>query len=763
MTGLQGLPDFAAPLSGEAVTAFAAYGGGAVSVLPQIGALSDFNLTLTKRADDHSAAGNFAVLDLSITNRYPLDEALDLARATDPAATVAAVALEQGYARLVPVGGAVALPAAMTTPISLGWSAADGARWTQRLDLNTAELIKGVIISGSLVFGARVEFSVIGVAARASAKVSFVPAILIPQLLGAKAGGFVTREDLISRLGDAGLSPGLTTTAFRPDIAPPVADRLIAGFGRFQPTLDPGDPPGFIMTGPFPGERLDWDLSTPQTAPRAFALHTDTLSGLAALDPAKLVRELVIAPLDLGFRDIALAANLPAPRLGVPALGVRLSIPPAPPGRPSGVNQTVTFTPPTDSARITLHIDPSETFAYDLTPFALVVAGSSARQIDGAPRHGAEPWLELQAADFPVRFVHVSASDRLLKLAKITGAMSYVSAGKPASLAFHLDADLADTALAMPVDAMDAAIIITATTADGAAFPLSLSPGRITLDLPSFPGYGPHRVAVQGVFTGAETPISLDFAPEAGTGATAMVLTPTAANASFGYVAASPFKAGYRFRLTGGAWSDLLAPGAPLIINALGRVQEPGMFIPSPFEIDGVALVAEAGPPLVLRYLPASPIPERTPAGTPTLSMMKMPQTAILQLGAQFALEDGAEAGLMNRVAALNPALAGARLQPAAIQVTSAAVKLADDNGELRPLGAPAVTSGFPPYSAIFNFTLNPDQAAQAMSAIGGRKGVLTVEYTLTPPGTAAPVVKSSDVADWFTAGEGQNHIKIFG
>ena len=102
-------------------------------------------------------------------------------------------------------------------------------------------------------------------------------------------------------------------------------------------------------------------------------------------------------------------------------------------------------------------------------------------------------------------------------------------------------------------------------------------------------------------------------------------------------------------------------------------------------------------------------------------------------------------------------------MQPAAIQVTSAAVKLADDNGELRPLGAPAVTSGFPPYSAIFNFTLNPDQAAQAMSAIGGRKGVLTVEYTLTPPGTAAPVVKSSDVADWFTAGEGQNHIKIFG
>src|SRR5206468_6717317 len=131
-----------------------------------------------------------------------------------------------------------------------------------------------------------------------------------------------------------------------------------------------------------PLERMDWDLSQPQAVSRAFVLRLDTLKGLASLDPASLVRELTIPALDVGFREVMLAANLPANRLGAPAIGVRLSAPPAPPNRPSGINQTFIFAPPDDAGRLSLRFDPEETFQYDLTPFAMVTAGSAAHELE---------------------------------------------------------------------------------------------------------------------------------------------------------------------------------------------------------------------------------------------------------------------------------------------------------------------------------------------------------------------------------------------
>jgi hypothetical protein len=761
---LIGMPDFGTALTGDAVVAYAAYGGGAYWVLPGLGALADLQLTMIRRADDLSAEGNYAMLDVEVGCDYPLDKALALARAENPGATVSSAPIELGFARLIPSGTSVALPAAMTAPMPLGWARSDGARWTDRLDLTTAELIKGASLGGTLLFGVRIEFILNGVAPRMAAQTRFVPSILIPQLLGGSGQTFLAREDLVTRLSDQSLSPALQTDALRADVAEALADRLLGAFGQFAPAAGATDFPGFTISGPLPAERLDWDLSQPTSAPRAFAIRLDTVSGLSALDSASMVRELTIPPLDLGFRDVALAANLPAPRTGAPAIGVRLSAPPAPPNRPSGINQTVVFTPPDDGGRTTLRFDPNETFAYNLTPFALVAAGALEREIDAPPKPCNDNFVQLQASDFQLVFSHVTASDRLAAAATVGGTLTYALGGVAGSVSIRLNATTQGVAVAMPAGATGASLAFVATTPDGTVAKLPpFPPGRIRLDLSSFPDYGPHRIAVRGAFTGNETPLTLELAQEEGAGSTSLVLTPSAPDATFGYVAASPFKAGYRFRPAGGAWSPVMAPGAALTVDASGAVQENGMFTPSPFEVDGVSLVAEPGPPLTLRYVPAAPTPELSPSGAPTLLIVKSPQTAILQFGVHFELPPDGQTALLAKVAKINPALAGARLQPAMMHVESAVARLADDNGLLAQIGVSSPTSSFPPYAALFNVTLNPDQTAQAMSAVNGRPGVLVVDFTLAMPGSDGPIVKTTDIATWFAAGDGKNHIRTFG
>ncbi len=768
MDPLNGLPDFGTTLSSDDTVTYAAFGGGPYAVLPGLGPLADLQLTMIRRADEVGAAGGYATLDVEVGCNYPLDKALALVRGVNPGATVTAAPIGLGYARLTPSGTAVALPLAMTVPTPLGWARSDGARWTDRLDLDTAELIKGALQAGSLLFGVRIEFVLSGVAPRAAAQVSFVPAALMPQVLGGTTQTFLTREDLVTRLTDQSLSPALQTDALRADVADAVADRLLATFGQFAPAAGALDFPGFNITGALPTERLDWDLSQAAAAQRAFMLRLDTLSGLAALDPTALVRELTIPPLDLGFREVIMAANLPAPRMGAPAIGVRLSAPPAPPNRPSGINQTVVFTAPDDAGQVTLRFDPNETFAYDLTPFALVAAGALVREFDAPPRPSGDNFVQLQASDFELAFSHITASDRLVAAASINGTLTFAFGGVNGSAAFKLTATAPDMSVAMPAGATGASLAFTATTPDGVVHQLpSVAPGRIRLDLSSFPAYGPQRVAVHCAFTGGEAPLSLDFAPDNGQGAASLALAPSAPDATWGYFAASPFRGGYRFRPSGGDWSPLLDPSIPLAVSPEGVMPSPepsaaGSDPAAPFELDGVQLAPDPDVPGVLRYLPATPTPELDTSGRPTLLILKTPQSASLQFGVHFDLPAGGEAALAAEIAKAQPDLASERLQPAMVNVQHIGVRLADGAGANTEI-ASSTGSAFPPYAAVFSIPLTAAQGAQAISAVGGRSGILSVEYTVDIPGAETPLVKSADVATWFAGTSGLDHVRALG
>jgi hypothetical protein len=777
MDDIGDLPDFQASLGAGATQFYAPFGGGEFLVLPAGAVLAVVSgqpglaLSLVRRPDQPGSTGNYAMLDIQITENFPLDAALSLARGLSSGATVRPISIDLGFARLIPGGPGIVLPPEMTAPTPLGWATSEGARWTHNLDVSTGELIKGAILGGALLFTARIEFSIRGVAPRAPAVADFVPADLLAALLSGRPDGLIAAPELVERLQDPALPLGVEGGVARDRVSQILADRLAAAYGSLVPAPAATDPPYFRLAKPSSAERVRWDLGTPTAVSRAFVLQVDPLSGLRpAADLAALIHEVTIPPLDLGMREIVATANLPPNRVGLPAVGARVSLPPAPPGRPSGIDKTAMFTPPDDQARIELQIDPDEALDYSVTGFAIIAAGSSIYQLEAEPRQASGEWLRVQGSDLPVTFAHLTASDRMMKQASVSGALKYSYAGKQATQPIALSAGAADVAVAVPTGAENASVTLTATTASGQSISLNpLRPGVIRLDLASFPGYGPHRVPVTCRFNGGESPIEIELESEDGSTQGSVSLAPSAPTAEWGYVAGSPFCPGYRYRVRGGGWSNVLDPG-PLGLLPDGtpmKNSEPpndqdSESAPVSFDIEGVHVAARPGDPSTLLYLPATPAPELDTSSKPTLSILKMPQSTVLQLGARFALPPNGEAALLRTIAAQYPALAQAKLQPAQVKVTKAAVLLADEKGSTAEL-ATSPSSAFPPYTAIFSIKLSPAQAAQAISGVGGRRGVLFVDYTIVPAGADTPQVKRCDIATWFAGIDGLTHVRALG
>jgi hypothetical protein len=260
---------------------------------------------------------------------------------------------------------------------------------------------------------------------------------------------------------------------------------------------------------------------------------------------------------------------------------------------------------------------------------------------------------------------------------------------------------------------------------------------------------------------------------------TALALTPGAPEKEWGYVAASPFAAGYRYRIHAGSdsdagapaapWSPVQSPFVPLELQGGPAMTRPGTA--DSFDLDGVHLYLADGEPGIVRYVPGDPGPERGPDGQPTLTMIASDRGGILQLGTRWALDEAGLAALGSALAAARPDLAEASLQPAPAQVTAVTLKIAGPDGGLAPVKTSAA-SGMTPWSAVFAATLDAGQKAAALAALGGRRGQVVVDYSIALPpevaatfasAGAASVERRTDVADWFPAGAGQRRVLLTG
>jgi hypothetical protein len=234
-----------------------------------------------------------------------------------------------------------------------------------------------------------------------------------------------------------------------------------------------------------------------------------------------------------------------------------------------------------------VHLSPDEVFGYGVRSFALLtIPGALPVELDApAARPCSDAWVTLTADDFQVTFAHVTGADRLLALATVTIALHYTYGGRAVAQQFALTPATPSVSVGIPREAIGAAIQLSAQPNDGgAALALApMQPGRINVDLPLFVEYGPHTVEVRADLSAADGTLVLELQSEAqNADATAtpdlLMLSAAQPSSSWGYVAASPFHPGYRYRRSvtppapPSAWSPFLSPFGPLLLGADGTL-----------------------------------------------------------------------------------------------------------------------------------------------------------------------------------------------
>ena len=322
-----------------------------------------------------------------------------------------------------------------------------------------------------------------------------------------------------------------------------------------------------------------WDLAAPAITARAISLNFDPLASARALVAEHgldgVVSEDTIPRLETGVVMLAVTANLPAQRQGVLSLGVTVKAPPNPPIRAQQINRTVELQEPRDSGSILVQLSPKEKLAYIYRTFVILQDSAGIQRLEGkdTPHEGDK--LDLHINDFPLSFLTVEASDRLLAAGAVSGTLSRDDAQNT----FALTTGQPRLTLALPKD-VAATLTFEFRSPDGThVLKLGPAPARsVHLDLSSFREYGPQALEIRCAFAAGVRLLAIELLPELSAESPANIgvvaLTPDSPHRQWTWFASSPFAPGYRYRLRAvndaavNPWSKVLSPFEPLVLEA---------------------------------------------------------------------------------------------------------------------------------------------------------------------------------------------------
>jgi hypothetical protein len=607
---LLGIPDFQAPMPDGAfqvLRPFLQEGApaflvpDALDVARDRSGLPEIRLRKVRPVNPMLPPEPYALFDLSLVPVYPFERGLEILRALFPEGRLEPVAFRSGYLRLTPHADAAGFPEALAVPSPLAWNGLANAHYGIRLGLEGAAFLESLLVDGALAVSARAEMEIAGVSQRDASTVHFDPAALVAGLSArADERGRIPREKILAILETDPGTLGFAADRVRDDrraFALALMDRIRSRMAVFTPAPgaaadgDAANSTYLTLTPEAAGAgsgRATWDLAEPELTFRPLVLTMNPLdaaraaiadSGLEVIVPAPVI----VPPIAAGVHSVSITANLPENRPGVPAVGVTLRAPPAPPARPQAQIASAELTPPDDAAVVALRLAPTEPLRYLYRTFVMVEEDSGPRRIEGEELESRDTRLRLSVDDFPVRFIVVEAGQDLREMAEIGGSCRW-STGE---ISFFIGPSARETSIPLPREAVDPVIEVHVRPREaGGVLTIGPLPARsLHLGLPSFPEYGPHVIRVACAFEEA-TPgsmaadlVALDLVPEGREGESGAVgilaFTRAQPSKEWRYLSSSPFRAGYRYRIRSEhdagqlpPWSELQSPFVPLSIDA---------------------------------------------------------------------------------------------------------------------------------------------------------------------------------------------------
>ena len=586
---LIGFADLDRPVALAPGRLYHAFGGGTFRLEPSRCAVPeaadgsvDFRLEIVRALTERDS---HAMLSLMLAPEFPTTAALARVREIDPAATLAPCVLTDWWFRIAD-SPAVRLPPELSGPLLLASNGLGSARLVARLSIESGMMLEALLQErGTLAATAQARFD--GVSPRVPVVVRFDPAVLLRELWArADAAGELPRAALVSYFArePVELPVAIDGTLMRDDtmrFAEAMADRAIARFGQYVAAKS-AEGAGLVrLAVPPAGGSIAWALIQPVLAQRQIVLPVDLLSAAQAQAAARgldsLVERRTLASLPpLGRARVSVLCNLPAYRAGVEALGVTLTFPPRLPERPQARTATAIFEAPDDMATIDVALAPGEPLRYAYSTFAVISDDAGTRQLEAREAQGSESPLRLSAEEFPVELGVVEVTPALGELAIVSGTCTYEVDGRGYSRGFTLDSGQSTVGLALPRERTATRIECVAVARDGSG-ELRAGPfesAQVRLDVSSFAAYGPRQAQVRCVFDDAATLRAVSLLPDGledvDANITSLSFTPAEPVRTFRWFAASPFRAGFRYRshdATDGAWSA--SPrGEPLVVHS---------------------------------------------------------------------------------------------------------------------------------------------------------------------------------------------------
>jgi hypothetical protein len=152
--------------------------------------------------------------------------------------------------------------------------------------------------------------------------------------------------------------------------------------------------------------------------------------------------------------------------------------------------------------------------------------------------------------------------------------------------------------------------------------------------------------------------------------------------------------------------------------------------LPKGWDFQDIYYYRRSDRPAQFYYIPGSPVPQRSGQGMLAVSFMVLNELAMLQVSAQWLVEERILDALKTHLLQQFPELSAATidLQLAPVTVEQVVLTLKNQAGHEDVLSS-GLSSGQSPFSKVFSVQLSDDQRAQVIAVFKGRTEVLTVRY----------------------------------
>ena len=516
------LPDWGARQNEETALVYAGFEAGNVRF-----ALPD-RLEVATEADGAPAFRMIGVRPAAPSTENPAYSRLDMRlrphtpRAPEGGAPWRQCRIARGFLRFRMSEAFGALPAELTTPFSFDVNSLSTAQFSMKLSPEAASLIEAALARDSLPLLALAEIEIDGVSPRLPARVRLLARKAMTILRDAAMNGVVMRaalgQMLLTKAASAIEIDGVARD--HPDLADALADRFRVRFGR--PVPSPFTDASPALAAPADGidapDSVSWDLSQTLVAPRPLALGFDPFAQARALlraaSPDTLVTRIVTPALSPGFHRIAICSNAPTEVAGVAMLGARLRFPARPPFRAHEDRKSIDLSK-NRNPFVDVRLGPGEPIEWLLRSVVVLQGDRGVETLESPEQAGVGLFAFVAASTFPARFVECELGAALAEIAHLDVVVAAQRASGPYRATLRIDSDKRRGYIALPFDALDANIVVSALPKAGGEA-ITLEPRAaddLFIDLPMLPGFGARSVLVDAVFDDGQNLLAIEVAP----------------------------------------------------------------------------------------------------------------------------------------------------------------------------------------------------------------------------------------------------------